>query len=206
MPGSVPQTALSGRSRSSHDLLAKGLGYFSLALGAAELLTPDVVGRAAGLDNRQRLVQGYGLREIATGVAILASHDATPWIIGRMAADAIDLATVLAIRPEPRGDNRSKLLAVGALLGVTALDALCAFGLYGEKGNRRTARADYSHRSGFPQGAKAAHGAARDFDPRREMRPLAGSCSAAVERARPPQSEPTSGERLATTGAPSHSD
>jgi len=44
---------------------------------------------------------------------------------------------------------------------VTAVDVMCASGLGAEKGNRKTALADYSDRSGFPQGLEAARGAAR---------------------------------------------
>jgi hypothetical protein len=44
---------------------------------------------------------------------------------------------------------------------VTVVDMVCASGLNAEKGGRRTAIADYSNRSGFPQGVQAARGAAR---------------------------------------------
>ncbi|HZT88243.1 MAG TPA: cyclase dehydrase [Stellaceae bacterium] len=157
---SIPQTALSGRSRSFHDEMARGLGWFSLALGAAELLAPRLICRAAGLDGNEALVRGYGGREIATGIAILASHDATPWVWGRVAGDAADVATVAAAakhRTSPK-----TLAALGVLLAATALDAFCANGLTAEKGRRATARADYRDRSGFPHGLDSARGAARD--------------------------------------------
>ena len=37
MASLVPKTALPGRSRSMHDETARGLGYFSIALGIAEI-------------------------------------------------------------------------------------------------------------------------------------------------------------------------
>ena len=110
----VPRTALKGRSRSLHDEVAKGLGYFSIALGIAELVAPRTVCRAVGIAGQENLVRAYGAREIATGIAILASHDATPWIWGRVAGDALDIATVAA-SPERKGDN-------GRILGAHGLN------------------------------------------------------------------------------------
>jgi hypothetical protein len=44
------------------------------------------------------------------------------------------------------------------------VDLACANGLNSEKGGRKTATRDYAGRSGFfPQGLRAARGAARDF-------------------------------------------
>ena len=64
------------RGRGAHsdsERLARGLGYVSIALGLAELLAPRAVGRSIGLEGRETLVRACGAREIATGVAILAS-------------------------------------------------------------------------------------------------------------------------------------
>lgn len=170
MASRVPRTALPGRSRSMHDETAKGLGYFSIALGIAELAMPRTIRHAAGIEATDALVRGYGVREIATGVAILMTHDATPWIWGRVAGDALDIATVALAPPDWRGGDRKKPWALGALAAVTALDLFCAIGLSREKGGRRRARADYRDRSGFPQGPQAARGAARDFQTPRDIR------------------------------------
>src|SRR4051812_42162518 len=161
MHSHAPQTAMPGWSRSLHDQIATGLGYFSIALGLTELLAPRAVSRAAGLDGHETVVQAYGAREIATGIAILTSHDATPWIWGRVAGDAADIATVVAgSRHASKSENR--MWALVALAGVTALDVICTTGLMSEKGGRSTAMADYRDRSGFPRGPQAARGAAQD--------------------------------------------
>src|SRR3977135_2993885 len=95
MPSSlVPRTALRGGSQSSHAKLAKTLGYFSIALGATELLAPRALCRAIGLNGLEPVVRAYGAREVATGVAILTSHDPAPWIWARVAGDMADIATV----------------------------------------------------------------------------------------------------------------
>ncbi|MGE0259404.1 MAG: cyclase dehydrase [Alphaproteobacteria bacterium] len=182
----VPQTALRGRSQSMHDRIATGLGYFSIALGIAELGMPRTVRRAAGIDVPDLLVRGYGLREIACGAAILMTDDATPWIWDRVAGDALDLATVALARPERRGGEEKKAWGIGVLLAVTAIDLYCAYGLTAEKGGRRTARADYRGRSGFPQGVRAARGAARDFQIPRDIRGSEALRPQRIEGARHP--------------------
>jgi hypothetical protein len=92
----VSRTALPGRSQSSHDRVARGLGYLSIALGVAEIVAPAAICRAAGVRGLENVVRGYGAREIATGVAILGSHDPEPWIWTRVAGDLADIATVAA--------------------------------------------------------------------------------------------------------------
>jgi hypothetical protein len=170
MRSAIPTTALTGRSQSSHDRIAKNLGYFSIALGAAELVAPRAVCRAAGLNGMESLMRSYGAREIATGVAILTSHSPAPWIWGRVAGDMADIATVTSgIRQD--GENRSNaILTLAALAAVTAVDVMCASGLESEKGNRKTAVADYSDRSGFPQGVQSARGAGRHVTIRQDMK------------------------------------
>ncbi len=165
---SVPRTALPGWSRSVFDQMATGLGYFSLTLGAAELIAPGAICRAAGMDGYRGLVRAYGAREVATGLAILASHDATPWVWGRVAGDAIDIATVAA--GAKKITNTRTLISLGVLAAVTAVDIFCASSLSREKGGVKSATTDYSNRSGFPKGVSAVKGAARDFQPPRDMR------------------------------------
>jgi len=103
-------------------------------------------------------VRAYGAREIATGVAIVASHDPTPWIWGRVSGDALDIATVATTPSNGRDREDRRWWTIGALIAVTALDAFTAKSLSAEKGGPRTARADYHDRSGFPKGIQAARG------------------------------------------------
>ena len=114
----------------------------------------------ACVDGNEAVARAYGGREVAAGLAILASHDAMPWVWGRVAGDAADIATVAAVA-ESAASPRT-LAAFALLAGATALDAFCAVGLMTEKGGRKTARTDYGDRSGFPRGLQAARGAARD--------------------------------------------
>lgn len=167
----LPSTALRGRSRSGHDQLAKGLGWFSIGLGALELLAARSLAEGLALHGREGLVRAYGVREVMTGIAILASPNPAPWIWGRVMGDALDIATLGAAAQAAEGSERAQVgLALAAVAGVTALDILCAQGLEAEKGGPKTATADYGARSGFPKGLAASRGAARDFAVPRDMR------------------------------------
>lgn len=159
-----------GQADPQTDSLARFLGVFSIALGIAEVVAPRALARALGMEGRESLIRGYGLREIATGVGILASEDPAPWIWGRVAGDALDLAT-LATGLE--GDNRQQgnvMLAMGAVAGVTALDLYVGTTLSREDKTPLPPLRDYSHRTGYPRGVQAARGAARDFEVPRDMR------------------------------------
>jgi hypothetical protein len=158
----VAKTAARGQSRSGHDKLARSLGYFSIALGVAEMLAPRALCNAIGLKGLEPVIRVYGAREVATGVAILASHNPAPWIWARVAGDMADIATVATGIQDGRKREHAAL-TLAALAAVTMTDVICARALSTEKGDRKTALADYSNRSGFPQGLDAAKGAARDF-------------------------------------------
>jgi hypothetical protein len=109
--------------------LAKGLGWFSLALGAMELLAPEKLDRALGLGNHQSMTRAYGLREIGAGAGILVSRDPTPWVWARVAGDMLDLASLV---PALDHENPKRTIAAGAFANValiTALDIFCAAAL-----------------------------------------------------------------------------
>jgi hypothetical protein len=148
---------------------ARGLGWFSIALGLAELLAPHAVARAVGLQGREGLVRLYGLREIATGIGLLTARDPSPWVWGRVAGDAIDLATLGASTHS--GSVARPLLGIAAVAGVTAADLATAKGLHTEAERQRRPVFDYSDRSGFPQGMATARGAAlQSFETPRDLR------------------------------------
>jgi hypothetical protein len=146
------------RNESAH-ALARALGWFSIGLGVAELLRPRDVSRAAGIHRADRLLRGYGAREVITGAALLASARPEPFVWARVAGDVLDVAT-LGAAAKPRSGQRTAIAAL-ALLGVTLVDALCAAALRRET-RQRQARppAHYGQRSGFPRGVQQMRGAA----------------------------------------------
>jgi hypothetical protein len=101
--------------------IARALGWFSIGLGALEIVAPGALARFLGSE-RRGLIRSFGLREIAAGVGILAGNRVAPWIWARVAGDVLDLAALgFAVA---RGRCRNALVATGAVAGVTALDVL----------------------------------------------------------------------------------
>jgi hypothetical protein len=160
-----------GRRTDSTLGIAKGLGWFSIGLGLAEVLAPHALARGLGMRGNERLIASYGAREIATGIGILASRDPTPWIWGRVAGDALDLGT-LATGLDGHNRQRGAVgVALAAVAGVTLLDVLCGRALSARRqGARRAQARDYADRRGMPQPPEAMRGAARDFEIPRDFR------------------------------------
>lgn len=145
--------------------VARGLGWFSLALGVAEVTCGDAIARWLGMPRSGPLVRAYGVREIVQGAGILGSQDPTPWIWGRVAGDGLDIATVLPGLADDRHRGNA-LIALTALAGVTALDILCAQGLSNAPlAPSEAVQADYRRRSGFPKGVETMRGAASEVRP-----------------------------------------
>ena len=106
--------------------LATFLGWFSLGLGIVELLAPRGLSRAIGLrpsSTTTRVVQGLGLREIASGAGILANPESKEWVGSRVGGDVMDLALLGLALVNSKRPTRT-LLACAAVIGVGALDLL----------------------------------------------------------------------------------
>jgi hypothetical protein len=165
-PVSTLDTSRPDRSMSTTDRVARGLGWFSIALGVTELIAPGRLARALGLEGRERLLQAYGGREIGAGIWALSDTPA-PAIWNRVAGDVVDLATLaVGLRGADEEQRRNAWIAVAAVAGITAVDILTAASLTAEQSERRgdTGR-DYSDRSGFPRGVAEARGRAEGFTP-----------------------------------------
>lgn len=138
------------------DTVASSLGWFSIGLGLAELLMTRRLARATGMQGRESLLRLYGVREVATGVGLLAAKRREPWLWARVAGDALDLASL------SRGANRTRAgAAMAAVAGVAAVDLQAARALGRERAQKAQYR-DYSDRSGFPRGTAQARGVAAD--------------------------------------------
>ena len=87
--------------------LAVGLGLFSIGLGLAELLAPRSVARAIGMpDASDGILQAFGAREIANGVAILSQPENPFWLWSRVGGDGIARRI---IGPPPEEERRLRL-------------------------------------------------------------------------------------------------
>jgi hypothetical protein len=147
----------SQKSVTSLDSLIAGLGWFSIGLGLAELITPRQVSNAAGMHTQDGLLRGYGLREIATGVGILLSPNPRPWLWGRVAGDVLDVAT-LATRADTQKQGRLGASAI-ALFGVGILDLYAAIQSVPKRSRLFSSGKDYSDRSGFRRPIEHMRGA-----------------------------------------------
>ena len=103
--------------------LALGVGWFSIGLGLVEVVAPRKITRLFGVDEGAKLVRGLGLREIASGVAILTGSRIAPVLWGRVAGDAMDMASIAAALKDEEANRRMVALGIGAVAGVMLLDA-----------------------------------------------------------------------------------
>ena len=107
--------------------LARALGFFSIGLGLAQILSPRGVARTIGLEDEEsyrRAMQAFGLREIATGVGLLTRPQPARFAWGRVAGDAMDLAVLGKAYASDRNDRNRVAAATAAVLGVTILDVI----------------------------------------------------------------------------------
>ncbi|HWJ73274.1 MAG TPA: hypothetical protein VNX29_08930 [Kaistia sp.] len=162
------------------DRLARGLGWFSIGLGLTELLAPKVLTRWLGMSGMEGLVRCFGAREIASGVLTLSTEKRTG-VASRIFGDGLDIvALATALGPHnPKRHNAG--LALALVAGVALLDIATSKSLADSHARRDKPRS-FSDRSGFPKGAAAAHGAARnerqrkpDQEPAKEQPPKAGA-------------------------------
>jgi uncharacterized membrane protein len=105
------------------DTVARGLGWFSLALGTAQIAAPRGVARLIQLrgdGQHVAVMRAVGVREIATGVGILAQPRPAAWLWARVAGDVMDMALLAKADGRPRG----KLAGIAAVAGVTVPDII----------------------------------------------------------------------------------
>jgi hypothetical protein len=149
-------------SMNSTDRLARALGWFSVGLGAVELMAPGRITRVLGMKGSEGLVQTYGLREIVSGIMTLSTEKQTG-LKSRLAGDGLDIATLLSAfrRDNPKNDNVA--LALVMVGGVTMLDYIATQGTKVRHSRDRGQRRSYRDRTGFPKGIAAMRGIAKDF-------------------------------------------
>lgn len=116
-----------GLPSTSAKRLAKGLGWYSVGLGLTELLAPRVIATISGVSNEHTgLIRLYGLRELASGIAIFTQKTPTAGVWSRVAGDAIDLASLGMAFASPSAKRGRVAFATANVLAVTALDLIAA--------------------------------------------------------------------------------
>jgi uncharacterized membrane protein len=120
-----------GMKKLNEEKIARGLGWFSIGLGLAEIVAPRSLAKLIGVrGDHSSLLRTLGMREIASGVGILTerrpSGALAAWLWSRVGGDAIDLA-LLGTAFNLKKSNRGRLVAAtAAVAGVTALDVICS--------------------------------------------------------------------------------
>ncbi|MDQ3893507.1 MAG: SRPBCC family protein [Actinomycetota bacterium] len=123
------------------DPLARSLGWFSLALGTTQIALPGVLARALALggDNEHSvLMRALGVRELASGIGILARRRPAGWLWARVAGDAIDLALLGAA--ESKRQSRVAA-AAAAVAGVMVPDLVASARLTSDGGPNTVTKA-----------------------------------------------------------------
>lgn len=104
---------------------SQGLGYFSLGLGTAQILAPEAVAHLIGITRgpRTRLTMRLvGLREIASGAAILTQRRPVPWLWSRVAGDVMDLGLLTLALLDGHNHRPRVAGSMAAVAGVTTAD------------------------------------------------------------------------------------
>jgi len=118
-------------SNFDYERIPNGLGWFSLGLGLAEIAAPGTIAGIAGVQDtttKRTILRSplYGMREVAAGAGILMQDRPAGWLWSRVAGDLVDISTLALALGSPENDRRKVTGALVAVLGITALDYLCA--------------------------------------------------------------------------------
>jgi uncharacterized membrane protein len=109
--------------------LARGLGWFSLALGVGELAWPRSLAKLIGVDPDGAtpvLMRLLGAREILAGASVLLQPQKPAPLWARVAGDIVDLGLLGLAAGTKRTSGARVAGAVAAVAGVMALDVIAA--------------------------------------------------------------------------------
>jgi uncharacterized membrane protein len=126
--------------RVSSQQLANGLGWFSIGLGLAELISPKAVSALIGVNGgggTKKILRFYGARELAAGVGILSGTNPPAWLWARVAGDLLDLSSLGKALVSDDNERGKVIAATAAVLGVTVADVRCAMQLTTAKNGKQ---------------------------------------------------------------------
>jgi uncharacterized membrane protein len=115
--------------KASGEMLARGLGWFSLGLGVAQAVAPRQVCRLVGVDEEPpaaALMRVVGARELVGGAGILAKPRPGGFLFARVIGDVMDMALLVAAIRSGRTTGARAVGAAGAVGAVTGLDVWAA--------------------------------------------------------------------------------
>src|SRR5262245_52070928 len=104
--------------------LSTGLALFSVGLGLVELIAPRALSRFIGLKPQPLVMRTLGMREIASGITMLARPESAAGPSSRVAGDVMDLAVMGSSQRLMFGGRKRLTVAIIAVVAVAALDLL----------------------------------------------------------------------------------
>jgi uncharacterized membrane protein len=113
------------RREESAERRARGLGWFSIGLGLAQIGAPRALARLIGVDDddeTRNTMFALGLREITSGIGILSQPRSAGWVWTRVGGDLMDLALLGKAMSSQESDRNRVAVATAAVAGVTVLD------------------------------------------------------------------------------------
>jgi hypothetical protein len=141
------------------DRMARNLGWFSFGLGALQLLAPERITRALGMQGREDLIRAYGVREIASGMLSL-SIEKKAGLWSRVVGDGLDIATLLGELQDDNSKKGNVALALMMVAGITLLDVAAAKEVGARHAPQKGSRRMYDDRTGYPNGMAASRAVA----------------------------------------------
>ncbi|WP_374471034.1 hypothetical protein [Phenylobacterium sp.] len=103
------------------------IGMTALGLGVWGALFPKSVKRAFGIKAPTAAVVGlFGARELWSGFSLAGDPTRTDVLWARVGADVFDIAVLSALNTPDNPKRGNARLALGAVLAITALDAVTA--------------------------------------------------------------------------------
>ena len=119
--------------------LAERLGYLSLGAGLAQVAAPRLVAWLTGaqpLQAHKRVMRAVGIRELTVGAGLISANTTSPWLWARAAGDVLDLAMLGAGLASGKVGRRRRLLAIGVVATVTAVDVVAGRRIAAAEGTR----------------------------------------------------------------------
>jgi uncharacterized membrane protein len=123
------------------DQLAKFLGWFSIALGTAQVTAPRAMCRLVGASvkgSAPRIMRLMGARELTSGIGILTRPRPTGWLWSRVGGDALDLSGLGLVAAKNRQVRTA--FAIANVVGIAVPDVLESVRLLRKSGPPRSGK------------------------------------------------------------------
>lgn len=111
--------------------LTRTLGWLGIGLGVAEVLAPERLAAAIGVDGTESTtwIRLMGFREIAVGLGVVLGPRPVSWMQARIAGDLLDTALLARALASEDADPAKVRTTLGTVAGIALLDTYAAAAL-----------------------------------------------------------------------------